>query len=118
MTRYPAEINKPPRIAGRSDTLELLADIEEEKEQADCRRRGMSARLGRRDGVGITKEIIWDENGFTLDGIDYERDSLSGRCYYLSTRRRVARYRIGAKRFAELQKECEARVMEAEREIN
>ena len=80
----------------------------------------MKARFGKRKGDGSYSEVIWNENSFTLDGTDYDRDPWNGRCYYLSTPHGfytrlvreggLARYRIGAKRFAELQKECETRV--------
>jgi hypothetical protein len=80
----------------------------------------MKARFGRHLGIGRYSEILWNENRFTLGEVDYERDKWNGRCYLWSTptgfytraarEGGLVRYRIPAKRFAELQKECETRI--------
>jgi hypothetical protein len=84
----------------------------------------MKAKFGRRKADGTNPEVIWNENSFTLDGTDYERDEWNGRCYLLSTpsgfytkaarEGGLVRYRIPAKRFVELQKECETKIDEYE----
>jgi hypothetical protein len=43
----------------------------------------MKTRFGRRKAGGRNSEVIWNENSFTLDGTDYERDAWNGRCYLL-----------------------------------
>jgi hypothetical protein len=84
----------------------------------------MKARFGRKKDRWTNSEVIWNENNFTLDGTEYERDEWNGRCYFLSTpsgfytkaarEGGLVRHRIPAKRFVELRKECETKIDEYE----
>jgi hypothetical protein len=69
-------------------------------------------------------EVVRDENHFTLAGTDYERDEWNGRCYLWSTptgfytkaarEGGLVRFRISAKQFEKLYKECEVKITEYE----
>ena len=74
------------------------------------------------DCWGKTKHWYINENEFVFDGVNYEKDEYTGRCYYLEESRclradcdgKLVKRRISAKEYAELLGKCKAECAELE----
>ena len=79
-----------------------------------------------KDAFGKVKHWYINENEFVFDGVNYEKDEYTGRCYYLEESRclradcdgKLVKRRISAKEYAELLEKCKAECTEPEVEEN